>query len=279
MCGVAGYVGVPSKNRLPLVVGFGAGIDERGGHAAGFVSLSDRVHYARRVGPWMMAKYRFLRRAAGGRICMMHARYATSGSPILVTNAHPYAIRRDGRTILWGCHNGMLTGTQGSARRHNRTHTVDSRELFELLADNLIPEINDLDGYGVITWMKPGEDRIYLARISEHSDLYVAALKDGGHVYGSTEKIVKEACGLAELKIAHPWKCDEVGRVYYLSPEGVFATEQTGVRLSDTAAQGWYERVMKDYFETLEEEAQGELEKMDENEWEQQEWERWMNQP
>lgn len=231
MCGIAGFAGVDPEKRLSLTFGLGIGIDDRGGHAAGFVTLNPHPTVYRRPGTWLKASHRFFEAAAAGDITMMHARFATSGSASDVNNAHPFLIRRKGSTVLYGAHNGVIYDARDSARKHRRSFTVDSKELFELIADN--ERIDDLTGYGVITWMVPGAREVYLSRLTDQSEIVIGKLTGGGVVWASTRKILHDALDLAELKLQYEYDVKDIGRVYIIRPDGLFYTEQQNMRLAD----------------------------------------------
>src|SRR5579859_143434 len=129
MCGLAGIAGITNRNtRERLIWTLGMGIDERGGHAAGFVSVREtKVVQGRREGFWISAPDKFIERAAIGQTVLMHARYATCGKGGR-HEAHPFEIVRNGRPVLWGAHNGVIWDAEESAMFHNRPYDVDSRE-------------------------------------------------------------------------------------------------------------------------------------------------------
>lgn len=220
MCGVAGYAGlsyVSQKVREDLVEALGIGIDQRGGHASGFVRVTATdIRCHRKLGEWSSARMRFIRAAAEGTTLMMHARFATTGRRDDILNAHPFPIVRNGRTVLYGAHNGMLEGTWGSATEHGRDHTVDSREFLELLADQDYEAIRNLEGYGVVTYVQPTDGIIRVVRISRDSDLVVYRLKGGGILYASTAAIAKDAADYAGLLIERELPVNRVGQVYRL---------------------------------------------------------------
>lgn len=225
MCGVAGYVGLErltQETREWLVYCLGIGVDTRGRHAHGFAArlASGREIVSRRLGPWEKSSDRMIARAASGASCIMHARYATMGARDEVTNAHPFTVKRRGSVVLRGAHNGMLTGTYASAADNDRDHTVDSRELFELLADGDLEAIRSLNGYGVLTYYRASEPDIRLTRISADSDIYVASIVGGGIIYGSTKAIVHDALEATGLIERCEYRIDP-GIEYRLSPDGI----------------------------------------------------------
>jgi len=235
MCGLSGFIGLPlSKDeKLMLVLGLGDGIDNRGGHSCGYVSVAEdgNLQYARKKGTWIRARIRFTEGAAS-EVCMMHARWATCGNKEDPMNAHPFSIRRNGRVVMWGAHNGMVPDAFKSAKAHGRDINVDSQEIFELLADKNYEGIREMSGYGVITWIDTDHrDYVNLARLSSHSDICVVSVKGGGVVWASTWKILKEALKLADLEVDREFKIDEIGRVYRIRADGVFKTKLDGIKV------------------------------------------------
>jgi hypothetical protein len=239
MCGLAGYAGIADNAiRQTLTLALGLSIDARGGHAAGYVTISKRgrIHHNREIGPWELASPKFWQSAtAGSRLAMFHSRFATSGSPIIEDNAHPFPIERDGKVRLYGAHNGVLWGATESAHKHGRSFSVDSREFFELLADGELSGIKDLEGYGAVTWIDPSQpDRVKLCKISITGDLELAQLADGqGWVWGSTRDIVKRSCKVSGLKV-RSWAKLKPFVIYSVYPDRV-PTKNVKTKLSVSA--------------------------------------------
>lgn len=251
MCGLAGMSGVKSADaRLKLVISLGGGIDARGGHAAGYVTLPSAtsgagVKMAKRIGTWDKAALRFSFAAARGEATMMHSRFATCGSKDNVEHAHPFAIKRDGKSVLYGAHNGVISGTYLSAREHQRDHTVDSKEVFELLADGDIAAIRKLEGYGVLTWITPESGDINLVRLSKNADLVVAKLKgDNGYAYASTWTILSKALAFAGLEAEHTMNVDAVGQVFHIRPSGMWLGSETKLTVAEDS---WRSRSYSHY--------------------------------
>lgn len=251
MCGLAGFSGVKSyAQRFALVKAMGVGIDSRGGHAAGFVSLTNHKSalapiVSRRIGTWQSASVRFVRAAASGQVCMMHSRFATCGDRENVTHAHPFVIKRQGldgkhRSVVYGAHNGVLTGTYTSAAANGRKHTVDSRELLELLADGNLAAINKLQGYGVVTWITPASGAVNMVRLSDSADLVVVALEGGGLAWASTVYILERALKSAGMVAAGTYETNTVGTVYSMTPSGVLATDVTNMRVEEDDWRSYY---------------------------------------
>jgi predicted glutamine amidotransferase len=233
MCGLAGFSGIrDARARFDLVWALGFGIDDRGGHAAGFVTLDNgRVIEGRKLGHWSTAKDKFIRRAAIGETTLMHARWATCGDGT-INEAHPFKIMRNGAPVLYGAHNGIIWDAEISAHLNDRDYSVDSKELFELLADDADDQIRDLTGYGVITWVEAANpDAVLLSKLSSSGEIYVCSVRGGGIVWGSTAIIVRDALKEADLEEKTYYLLEEVGRVYRITPERVTLTSREGVRV------------------------------------------------
>lgn len=225
MCGLSGFVGVtdPDK-RTSLVIALAVGIDERGGHAAGYVTIGDALRYGRRVGEWAHAGDRFFQAASSGPVALMHARFATHNNADKETAAHPFAIKRGGRTVLWGAHNGASHDAWSSAHRNGRTFDVDSRELFELIADGKHAAIGNMYGWGVLSWITRREPHtIKLCVASEGGALEIVKTKCGAIVYASTKEILNGALEFAGLEVVHTYDT-VVGVTYGLRWENGVAT-------------------------------------------------------
>src|SRR5271166_6097969 len=228
MCGLAGFTNVHPERRAVLASALGRGVETRGKHASGYVStdsLARGVRYGRKRGTWTDASRAFVLGATHGVCTIIHARYATCGDKDAAVQAHPFAVKRphaDGtlRTVLWGAHNGMLEGTHASAARHERAHDVDSRELFELLADGLVTEIGELSGYGTLAWLENGaRDRVRLVRLSDDAELEIVTTECGAIVWASTWEILAAALAAAGMTAKDKYTA-EVGRVLEAHADG-----------------------------------------------------------
>lgn len=233
MCGLAGFSGITASaaQRLILVSSLGEGIDRRGGHGAGFAAERDgAILHQKRMPEWSDAPISFLEPAAMAHACIMHARYATHGS-VKKRNAHPFNVTRNGVPKLYGAHNGIIYDARESAIANGRKFSVDSLELFELLADGMLDDIANLEGYGVITWLDAENPLgVNIARLTDSGELAVVSLKSGGFVWGSTKRIVENACWRAELRIDREWELED-GRAYRIE-KGIIYDADTKVSLS-----------------------------------------------
>ncbi len=271
MCGISGFAGINDYHaKLMLTIGLGMGIDDRGGDAAGYVSLSkESFNYAKKGGLWSNSRLRFLKTAARGDLCMMHARFATCGNKS-IEEAHPFAIKRDNKVVLWGAHNGVIPDAWESAFMRDRSIDVDSQELFHLIADKDYQGLNELSGYGVVTWMEAADPHhVNFARLSDHSDMCLVSLTTGGFAWASTWKILSKALAMAKLEAKNEITVDEVGRVYQIHADKVIKTEQDNVKVgsyfsskkfgfnfaySDLSEKSKYELELAELFERWSEE-------------------------
>jgi len=254
MCGIAGYMNVTDpEKRAALTFGLAVGIDKRGGDAAGYVTIpygSATVRVGRALGQFSNASDRFLRSAAAHPIAMLHARFATHSNAHDVKCAHPFTVKREGKTVLYGTHNGVMSSAWESSGKYDRPLTVDSLELFELLADGKHDEINQQNGWGVISWIR-ADDRhtIRLCVLSDGGALYVARTDCGAIVYGSTGPIVENALALAGMKSSAHYKY-ETGVVYAvrMSDRGIaefFATDEPRLKFAEEDTWDWRAYIKK----------------------------------
>jgi hypothetical protein len=240
MCGLGGHSGIIHQaTRARLTRALALGIDHRGGHACGFVSVSrKKLRHGRNLGEWAEAPGEFHDGASAGSIMtLLHSRFATCGSHT-TNNAHPFAIERAGRVALYGAHNGVIDNAHDSAEDHDRAVEVDSQELFELLADNDIEGFRRLSGYGAITWIRADDPAlVYLARISYAGDLEAVELHGSGIVWASTSHIIDEALREADLHNQVARRIDlAIGQVYEVAHGRIQISERHGydrLELSD----------------------------------------------
>lgn len=147
---------------------------------------------------------------------------------------------RGDETILYGAHNGIIyEGAERSALEHDRDYTVDSREVLELLADGEYDSIRRLQGYGVLTWMVPGDPYVNLVRLSQDSEIEAALLKAGGVVWGSTQEIIRDACEIAGLRIKTFYELPLIGHKYRLKPHGLFESNTSGIWVQKRPNTNW----------------------------------------
>lgn len=239
MCGISGFHSVKdSEARFKLVSALGREIDQRGYAMAGFVASTeeDDLIFSRKQGSWKAASDEFLMSAAHGDMCMMHSRAPGFGAP--VTDAHPFPIVRDDEVVLWGAHNGNFNEAWTCAKEHNRPCTVDSQELFELIADKDWDLLNSYNGWGIAEWVTADNIReVKLSRLSQYSDLVAVSLNEGGTVWASTWQILKDGLRAANLTVKDQYIINDVGRVYVVNEKGLFPTENNRVRFGQH--HGW----------------------------------------
>jgi len=286
MCGLAGFqgLGISEMDRAFLIMALGAGIDRRGGDAIGYAALADNkeIVVRRQTGDWCEARsIELIREATRMHTLAMHARFATCATKAAV-HAHPFTISRGERDVLYGMHNGILYNAEDSAKKHGRKYSVDSRELFELLADGHLDEIEKLEGYGTAVWMEASEPGVvYMVRMTDDADLEIAKVKGGGVVWGSTERIVRDGLGavgaevdsflVIEPHIIHSvsdgraWKHSNMK----LSVSGARAVRSLGTSsgYGEFSRAGWMQRWQEDDFlaeeDTKSDDAKGEEEEVE----------------
>jgi len=235
MCGLSGFVNIQnSEARFKLISSLGRGIDTRGQAMAGFISSNKEndFFFSRKKGSWSSANDDFIMAAAHGSLCMMHSRAPGYTSPI--TDAHPFPIVRNGETVLWGSHNGSLDNAWKSAEKHSRKITVDSMELFELIADKEYDTLHKSSGWGVVEWIEASnKNEVKLSRLTQHSELVAVSIKGRGTVWASTWAILKQGLAATELEIEDQYSVNDIGRVYIVNEDGLFPTDNTNVHLAN----------------------------------------------
>jgi hypothetical protein len=262
MCGVAGFQGLghlSSNKRKALALSLATGIDRRGGDACGYFAVDNagEVKVGRAYGKWSDSVIMLLNSVdKGAHSLALHARYATCGTKH-VKDAHPFTIKRSGKVEIIGMHNGVIHDADDSAKAHGRDYTVDSKELFELLADGERESIAALQGYGTIVWVKPEEPTIIrMARLTESADLAVASLAGGGLVWGSTKTIVDTA--LMSIGVYHGetfWET-EAGFVHFVENGKLFVDRKDRISLSSWKSKsrtsfssyGWHDEAAFDEY-------------------------------
>jgi hypothetical protein len=116
----------------------------------------------------------------------------------------------------------MIEGTEASSRAHGRRHTVDSLEVYELLADG--ESISDLSGYGTLTWIDTSApNEVRMVRLTSDGPLAVARTLAGGCVWASTDNILSTALATAGVDASTRYRID-VGTVYVARADGLYET-------------------------------------------------------
>lgn len=253
MCGLAGFIGnFDKETRQCLVIGLGSGIMQRGKDASGYVTVNNKdVHMNKSIGPWLSMSNRFIGRAAINDICMMHSRMATCRNGEVYKAAHPFCIKRDKTTILWGMHNGIIYNAFDHAQARGRKILVDSQEILELVADNNLAEIKELRGYGVLTWIDANDrEGIHFTKLSDSGDLVIAVV-EGGLIYASTLSILNNALKFAQLRISGIYdKQLDKSIVYVMRRDGLYKTTREPIVLGTwetTYDNTWWQKESSKY--------------------------------
>jgi hypothetical protein len=232
MCGLSGYSNISDpETRLILTAALGHAIVTRGMGGSGYVNLDGNggMGFRRDIRSWRAVERDFMDAASSMESCMMHSRGPISS---VETDVHPFPIERNGATVLWGSHNGMFDDAWFSARHNGRAITVDSQEVFHLMADNQLAELAKMSGWGVITWVEASNlNEIKICRLTGDSEIFGATMKEGGVVYASTPSILKFACEHANLTPEEYLPMEEVGAIYTVANGAINCTSQPGPRL------------------------------------------------
>lgn len=124
---------------------------------------------------------------------MCHTRFATTGRPDDVNNAHPFVIGN-----IVGAHNGVIDNHDELNTKFNRSHAVDSMHIFDHM-DSKLPLL-DLEGYGAIEFSELDDISINLGLLTASGSL--AALRiDHGVVWSSDEDHLAAACRVAGYSV------------------------------------------------------------------------------
>ena len=252
MCGISGYAGVPIAKRQILTMALGVGIDRRGGHAAGYLAMRQdgSLDRGRTNKTWSTSDAGWMRTVWQSQLVAMHSRWATCGRKI-EQHAQPFKVQRQRKTVLWGMHNGVISNASHSAHRHKREYTVDSLEMFELLADNQLEKIARLNGYGAVAYVL-GEDmkHIRLCRMSDSANMCVArSLSGNSTIYASSPDILENAAEHAGIEIEKPWEL-ETGKVYVIDSRGKLSvTEEVLLIGVDPPKRAWTRKLTEEDFD------------------------------
>jgi hypothetical protein len=253
MCGLSGYCGlehVELELRVSIFMALGEGSDRRGGHAAGLAAFSkgDTTPFIRKkLGDAMSYDdecLAFVDLGSRHETLLLHTRYATTDARS-VNDAHPFTIVRDGAPVLHGMHNGIIYNARDMAEKHGRPYTVDSLEMFEILADafasNDFSTFSELQGYGVIVWVTASEPEcIHFCRLTDDGDLVIAALKGGGIMWASTKSILEQGLKAGDLEVEHFYKI-KTGEVYKASDGRLYMSDiRLSIRSRDIFSADYY---------------------------------------
>jgi len=188
---------------------------------ASWVDPSDgEVYYYKRAGSaWGFVKELKSLMSPDVRICILHTRYATQGSPSIDANNHPII-----RPRIIGVHNGHISNDDALFNEVGvkRIGQVDSEAAFALIesvgsdADSICEALPRLIGGAALAWIDlESPETLRLARVKS-SPLAIAQSKTGQFVFCSQMNMLNRAA--AKSNLALTWRA-EVGEGTYLKVE------------------------------------------------------------
>lgn len=128
-----------------------------------------------------LAKSLILDACTANALTMCHVRAATVGR-VSISNAHPFEIFKDGRTII-GTHNGTLTNW--TSKKDAKNYSVDSEWALNHIFDEAFDAFEDFTGaFSFVWWDSDKPEELRMARNKERP-MSVAFLEDGGMAYAS----------------------------------------------------------------------------------------------
>lgn len=218
MCGVFGWIGTFTyPERRGLAWALGHMNDRRGGHSWGFVG-SHSGSWVRRVGMGDIEPHG--KKLARHRHVMAHTRLATFGS-ISARNCHPFEL-----DDVFLSHNGQVWNADEFVDQEQ--FEVDSELLLHRIAAGR--DVDDLQGYGTVTWVEQfSTGEILICNVGS-GDLAVASVLDGfgakrGTVYSSSEQHLTLALEANDLPY-RLYKLEE-HQVYLARADGLYRSEET----------------------------------------------------
>lgn len=234
MCGIAGWVLHPDDMRSFDLAATAAilakEIEHRGKDATGFLTVNARGNMKVRKAPVRAELFLASREGigSGARLCLIHTRAATQGSPKIMGNNHPIV---SGDII--GIHNGMIRNDDVLFKANPtwvRSFEVDSEVIFAGL-DKVYPRSNQaeflemIEGSMAIAWINKRDPfRLNLAK-GAGNPINVMWNEQGSLFFASTYMALKEAAKL----LPEEWtiKTESFAEGEWLDHDGVEAPELT----------------------------------------------------
>jgi uncharacterized protein YeeX (DUF496 family) len=219
MCGLLGYdlrnANLSKEQRAIMAAVLSIGNDHRGGDSYGYYNFMKTVRGLGDLADHAIDMFR-------NKFVMAHTRKATQGS-VSVENAHPFEV---GKII--GAHNGIISNHVMLNNKYKRECVVDSQHIFHHLNED--KELNDIHGYGVITWIDKtiNKHRVYLCKLGAGGDLAIFGIGKGpkevrGVIWSSDDDHIKAAVQAAHIE----------GFFYKIEPNKVYYVEEGHLIIDD----------------------------------------------
>jgi glucosamine 6-phosphate synthetase-like amidotransferase/phosphosugar isomerase protein len=192
MCGIFGFIGVPSENTRQVVTNLGLDNLVRGKDSSGLAYLNaDTFKVTREVSPVdKFFKGKRAQNGLGSSNIIGHTRYATHGE-VNWQNAHPFK-HKD-----WiFAHNGVISNFESLNLKFRKHYKVDSQVIGHLLPDNL----NLLEGsFAIVAFHISEPDKIYFWRM--YSPLFIAISPEGTFFSSLEASLKKHLPGIAVKEV------------------------------------------------------------------------------
>jgi predicted glutamine amidotransferase len=219
MCGIAGIFETDRAfdyNRVELARQLLLSIETRGKHATGYAYIQDHATVLEKAdvkaSDFVQAANYFTDQSPYvPRTLLLHARYATQGSPTINENNHPIYSKRSGLTMI---HNGWLTNEAQLLKRFRlkKDAEVDSETVLRLIEHFMLNKkkriitaiklaMRQLKGVFACALISERHPNTLWLWRSGYPLVYTQA-PNGAFIFASTEALLEDALKKARIKVA-----------------------------------------------------------------------------